>query len=496
MSHTPETENLLRENQRLIQRNHELESQVFRISQELEFLKRQLFGRKSERFIPADNMQLNLELEGIEQKQPAVLTQQISYKRSKPSEDKKQPVRMELPAHLIRKEEVIEPGVDLRGAKRIGQVETEILEYTPGKLYVRKIIRPKYALPQEKGIVIGDLPSLPLPKSNAGSSLLTHIIISKFVDHLPFYRQVQQFRRQDVPIAESTINGWFSAVADLLEPLYEKLKEKVRRSDYLQTDETPIKVLDQNKQGSTHKGYHWVYYAAQEKLVCFDYQKGRGRAGPKGFLKDFHGVIQVDGYKAYDIFDDTKHTRLLGCMAHVRRKFEQSRINDKARSEYALDRIRELYMIERKAENISYEQRKSLREEKSVPILQDLRQWMEDQYKQVLPKSGIASALFYALNHWERLIRYVEDGRYQIDNNWVENAIRPVALGRKNYLFAGSHDGARRAAIIYSLLNTCRKNNIEPSVWLEDTLNRINDHPISQLDDLLPCTWKPSTLQE
>jgi transposase len=496
MSQAPGTENLLRENQRLIQRNNELESQVFKISQELEFLKRQLFGRKSERYIPADSNQLPLELEGIEQKQPEVQIQQISYKRNKPSEDKKQPVRLELPAHLTRKEEVVEPGVDLTGAKRIGQVETEILEYTPGKLYIRKIIRPKYALPQDQGIVIGDLPSLPLPKSNAGAGLLTHIIISKFVDHLPFYRQVQQFKRQDVPIAESTINGWFSGVADLLEPLYEKLKEKVRRSDYLQTDETPIKVLDQNKQGSTHKGYHWVYYAPLEKLVCFDYQKGRGRAGPKEFLEDFQGVIQVDGYKAYDIFDDTKHTRLLGCMAHVRRKFEQTKINDKVRSEYALDRIRKLYMIEREAAGISYEQRKRLREEKSVPVLKDLRQWMEDQYKQVLPKSGIASALFYALNHWERLIRYVEDGRYQIDNNWVENAIRPVALGRKNYLFAGSHDGARRAAIIYSLLNTCKKNEIEPNDWLLDILNRINDHPVNQLDDLLPSRWKPSANQE
>jgi len=482
---------LLREqNQVLTEENFSLKSQLFKITQELEFLKRQLFGRKSERYVPTDDAQLNLALEGIELKEPPLQLQEINYQRKKPTEDKKRPVRMELPAHLKRKEEVIEPDVDLEGAKRIGEVTTEVLEYTPGELYVRKIVRPKYVLPQDQGIVIGQLPTLPLPKSNAGASLLTHIIISKFVDHLPFYRQVQQFKRQGVSIAESTINGWFNGVGDLLEPLYEKLKEQVRQSDYLQTDETHIKVLDKNKQGDTHKGYHWVYHAPMEKLVCFDYQKGRGRAGPREFLKDFHGVIQVDGYKAYDIFDDTEHTRLLGCMAHVRRKFEQALNNDKNRSEYVLNKIKELYLIERKADGMNAEQRKALREEESHPILKKMRQWMEEQYKQVLPKSVIGNALGYALSLWERLIRYIEDGRYEIDNNWVENAIRPVAIGRKNYLFAGSHDGARQAAIIYSLLNTCKKNNIEPYKWLHDILNRITDYPINQLENLLPNNWK------
>lgn len=467
-----------------------LKSQLFKATQELEFLQRQLFGRKSERYVPIDNAQLNLSLDGIELKELSVQTEKINYQRKKPGADKKQPVRLELPAHLHREEKVIEPETDLKGAKKIGEVITEVLEYSPGELHVTKYIRNKYALPDDQGIVIGELPTMPLPKANAGASLLSHIIISKFVDHLPFYRQVQQFKRQGVTIAESTISGWFNGVADLLEPLYEKLKERIRQCDYLQADETPIQVKDPLKPGKTHKGYYWVYHSPIDKLVCFDYQKGRSRAGPTTFLKDFKGMIQVDGYKAYDIFDDTSQTRLLGCMAHARRKFEQSLNNKKEVAEHAMKKFQKLYQIERQATGMTYEQRKELREEQAVPVLNELRDWLEEKYKEeVLPKSKIAMALAYSLNSWERLIRYLEDGRYEIDNNWVENAIRPVALGRKNYLFAGSHDAAQRAAIIYSLLDTCKKNNVEPRQWLQDILIRIIDYPVNQLEYLLPNNW-------
>jgi transposase len=480
---------LKEQNKILSEENFTLKSQLFQFEQELDFLKRQLFGRKSERYIPVDDAQLKLSLEGVEQKQKTAQLQEIKYKRQKPAADNKQPVRLELPAHLRREEEVIEPEVDLNGAKRIGEVVTEILEYTPGELHVKKYIRPKYVLSADQGIVIGELPSMPLPKSNAGASLLTHIIISKFVDHLPFYRQIQQFRRQGVTIAESTINGWFNGVGDLLEPLYERLRQQVVQCDYLQTDETPIQVQDPVKRGKTHRGYYWVYHSPIKKLICFDYQEGRSRAGPARFLKDFKGMIQVDGYKAYDIFDDTARTRLLGCMAHARRKFEKSLKSKKEWAEQALEKFRMLYMIERKAAGMSYGQRKELREKESLPVLEGMRSWMEEKYQDALPKSAINLALSYSLNSWVRLTRYLEDGRYEIDNNWVENAIRPVAVGRKNYLFAGSHDAARRAAIIYSLLNTCKKNNINPATWLNDILCRITDYPVNQLENLLPNKW-------
>ena len=249
---------LVTENTLLKEQINLLKSQLFKATQELEFLQRQLFGRKSERYIPVDEAQLTLSLEGIDLKELPGQIEEIKYQRKKPAADKKQPVRLELPVHLRREEKVIVPETDLTGAKKIGEVVTEVLEYTPGELYVKKYIRHKYVLPADQGIVIGELPSQPLPKANAGASLLSHIIISKFVDHLPFYRQVQQFKRQGVTIAESTISGWFNGVGDLLEPLYEKLKERILECDYLQTDETPIQVKDPLKPGKTHKGYYWV----------------------------------------------------------------------------------------------------------------------------------------------------------------------------------------------------------------------------------------------
>jgi hypothetical protein len=313
-------------------------------------------------------------------------------------------------------------------------------------------------------------------------------LISKFVDHLPFYRQVQQFKRQDIDIAESTITGWFTASCKLLEPLYYTLVSRVRSSSYLMADETPIPVQTKDKPGSTHKGYHWVYYAPLEKLVCFDYRKGRGREGPDEFLGHFQGMLQTDGYNAYDIYDKRDGIILHGCMAHARRKFENAKDNDPKRSEYVLERMRQLYLIEREARDrdLSFEQRKYLRLEQSLPVLQELEAWMKEQLPDVLPKSSIGQAISYTLGLWNRLTRYINHGQVEIDNNLIENSIRPVALGRKNYLFAGSHEAAQQAAMIYSFLGTCKINNVEPYSWLKKTLTRIPDQSIQKLDELLP----------
>lgn len=239
-----------------LQQYKELQAENLYLKQELAQLKRMIFGSKSERFIPTDTGQLSLEMDIPEQTQPEIETEELSYTRKKPSKEKESPVRMPLPLHLPRKEHIIEPEVSTEGAKKIGEEITEILEYTPGKFYVEKYIRPKYALPKEEGIVIGELPSLPIPKGNAGPGLLSHLMISKYVDHLPFYRQAKQFKRENITIAESTINGWFSAACRLLEPLYDQLKKQVLQTNYLMADETPIPVLTKDKPGSTHKGYH------------------------------------------------------------------------------------------------------------------------------------------------------------------------------------------------------------------------------------------------
>ena len=466
----------------------EQEAEILYLKQELAQLKRMIFGSKSERHLGNDPSQLSLGL-GVEAVTPSEKeTEQITYTRNKSDNKKGTAIRLVLPSHLHREEHIIEPGEDVTGARKIGEVVTEILEYTPGKFYVERYVRPKYVLAKEERIVIGELPSLPIPRGNAGAGLLAHLLISKFVDHLPFYRQVQQFKRQDIDIAESTISGWFAASCRLLEPLYETLVKKVQRSIYLMADETPIPVQTKDKPGSTHKGYHWVYYAPLEKLVCFDYRKGRGRDGPEDFLGSFRGMLQTDGYVAYDIYEKKDGITLFGCMAHARRKFENSKDNDPQRAEYVLDRMRKLYMTEREARenNLSSDQRKELRIEQSLPVLQELEKWMKEQLPDVLPKSSIGQAITYTLGLWNRLTRYIDNGQVEIDNNLIENSIRPVALGRKNYLFAGSHEAAQQAAMIYSFLGTCKINNIEPYGWLKNTLQRIPDQSIQKLDELLP----------
>ena len=422
---------LQKENIELSSKVSSLTAELLYYKQELAQLKRMIFGSKSERHIGNDPSQLSLGLDVETGTPPEKETEQITYTRNKSDNKKGSAVRLALPSHLYREEHIIEPEEDINGARKIGEVVTEILEYTPGKFYVERYVRPKYVFPKEEKIVIGELPSFPIPRGNAGAGLLAHLLISKFIDHLPFYRQVQQFKRADIDIAESTISGWFAASCRLLEPLYETLVKKVQQSIYLMADETPIPVQTKDKPGSTHKGYHWVYYSPLEKLVCFDYRKGRGRDGPEEFLGSFRGLLQTDGYVAYDIYEKKDGITLFGCMAHARRKFEKAKDNDLKRAEYVLERMQQLYLTEREAreKSLSFEQRKELRVEQSLPVLKELEKWMKEQLPDVLPKSSIGQAITYTLGLWNRLTRYIDNGHVEIDNNLIENSIRPVALG-------------------------------------------------------------------
>jgi len=400
------------------------------LQQELANLKRMLFGSKSERHIGEDPSQLALNL-GFEQT-PSTEPQkeEIAYSRKKPV--KKGHGRESIPAHLPREEQTLMPEEDVTGMDRLGQAETEYYKYEPGKLSVIKIIRPKFVDKQSGRILIAPLPTLPVPSSNAGPSLLAHIVVSKYMDHLPLYRQSQILKReQGVHLAESTLNDWFSATCRLLEPLYDVLQRRVQKSHYLQADETPIPVQTQDKPGATHKGYLWVYHSPPDKMVVFAYSKSRSRQEPGEFLQSFQGALQCDGYQAYDMYEKIEDIVLLACWVHARRKFEQSLDNDKLRSEYAMEKIRQLYLIEREAEGMDVDQRRALRQEKSVPVLQELKTWMMAQLNEVLPKSPIGKAIQYTLGLWDRLERYTQDGTWLIDNNRIENSIRPVALGRK-----------------------------------------------------------------
>jgi transposase len=451
------------------------EAKIDQLQHQLEKLQRLFHGSKTERFIASEDIQ-----------HQATISK--SKKEASSNDSAKGHGRPKLPANLPREEIILEPTVDLTGATMIGVVETEILEYIEAKIIVKKYVRGKYLMP-DGSIIIADLPSLPIPRGNVGPGLLTQLVVSKYVDHLPFYRQRQMFKRLGVELAESTINDWFQAGCDLAAPLYDCLKSQVLGGNYLMADETPIAVLTEDKPGSTHKGYYWVYYNPVQRLVFFDYQKGRGREGPTELLNDYKGALQADGYAGYVAFDDNPNITLLACMAHARRKFDEAQKNDQTRAEHALILIQKLYDIERKAREsqLDYAQRKELRLVEAKPVLDEFYQWLkENEPPKTLPKSAIGGAITYTLNLWSRLLRYLDDGKYEIDNNLIENSIRPVALGRKNYLFAGSHEAAQRAAMIYSFFATCKINNIEPSEWMTKMFTLIPDHSIQRLEELLP----------
>lgn len=457
---------------------------------ELDQLKRLVFGSRHERFIPTTpEEQLSLEL-NVEQKEitPAP-AQKIEYTRVQPTTntEKINTGRMRLPADLPRERVVIEPSEDVTGMDKIGEEVTEELERIPGKLFVRQYVRPKYARRHGEGVVIASLPARPIDKGIPGPGLLAQIVIDKYTDHLPIHRQQQRFEREGIKLPSSTLTDWIAATCALLEPLYEALKQEVLSSNYLQVDETPIKVLDKKKKGTTHRGYHWVYHAPLKRLVLFDYREGRGREGPEELLDGFIGWVQSDGYAVYEQLK-RKEITLLNCMAHGRRKFDEAKDNDFARASYVLTEMQKAYAIEREAreQGLSHEQRLQLRQEKAVPVLTALKSWMIENYKAVVPKSPIGQALHYFLERWDKLMLYTTNGMLEIDNNLVENAIRPVAVGRKNYLFAGSHNGAERAAMLYSFLGTCKLNDINPFEWLRSTLDQIPNHPINRIAELLP----------
>jgi transposase len=403
---------------------------------------------------------------------------------------------MQLPEHLRRETIVIEPEEDMSGCRKIGEEITEELEYQPGELFVNQFVRPKYVCPvvdeeaeSDMKIVIADLPSRPLEKCIAGPGLLAQIVIDKYIDHLPVHRQMQRFARTGVNLPLTTLITWIGSLCTLIEPLGQALTDLVLSSNYLQADETGIKVLDKNKKGAAHQGYFWVYQDSRKNFVFFDYQPTRSKEGPDMVLKDFRGKLQTDGYETYSHFDDLEGVEQANCMSHARRKFFDAKDNDVGRTDYVLQQMGLLYAIEAKARDWSTDDRLALRQQEAVPILDKLGAWMKTEYPKLPPRSAIAKALAYSITRWKKLCLYSTDGNLCIDNNPIERSIRAIALGRKNYMFCGSHQAARRAAMLYSLLGTCKMHRVNPYEWLKDVIIRIPSHPINSIDELLPHLW-------
>ena len=478
-----------------------LQEVILKMSNELRNLRRMMFGRKSERFIPEDPSQLSLSFDGVETLDEERETEVIQAKEaqqvaivSKKTKNTDKGARRVFAEHLERRDEIIEPESIPDGSKRIGEEVTELVEYKPGELYVRRLIRPKYALGGGEGVIIAPMPTTPLPRTNAGASLLAHLLVGKYQDHLPLHRQIAIFSREGMHLKASTVSDWVQSAAELLEPLYFKLRERVMGSTYIQMDESIIPVLDKDSPGATKKGYHWVVRSPELKSLFFHYDKGsRAKYVAVDILKNYKGAVQSDGYGAYDIYEKKRGVTLLCCWAHIRRKFEQALAEDPERATEALKMIGELYAIERyaKEKNFTTAKIKKLRKQKAYPRIQEFEKWLEAIVTsgRLLPKSAMGKAIGYAYSLYPRLARYVMDGRYQIDNNMAENAVRPLALGRKNYLFCRTHEAAYHTAIIYSLLGSCKLWDINPEEWLTDVFNRIGDCKQSKLEELLPHKW-------
>jgi len=489
-------EQLLTENAALKTENLRLVDLVEEKKQELEWLKRQIFGQKSERFIATGDAQYSLVLEGLSEAQPPEpKTQTITYSRKNPNANKTPHGRDEIPAHIPRVTIEIPPDFDTTGMEKVADKVSEQLEYKPPEFYVNRYVRPVFAttLNGRRTLISSDLPPLCIDKGKLGATVVAHTIISKCQDHLPHYRIANMISRDcTMGIPESTIRDAFKQGTILLSAIVHRLEQLALSSNYLQMDESSIRVMIQPTQGKSHRGCMIVRHAPLEKIILFDYQKTRNVERGKKLLTNFQGTLQSDGLNLYPIICEELKLTQAGCMDHCRRGFEKALTNDKLRTTQALDLIRPLYAMEETARQngLAPEKRLELRKEKSVSAFEAFIAWCDETLKQTTPKSPIGKAICYTLNRKTELGRFLEDGNIELSDILIENAIRPLAVGRKNFMFAGSEDGARRLAIGYSIIGTCLRNGLNVRNYLNYVLKELPKRMVKNIDDLLPMNWK------
>jgi transposase len=406
-----------------------------------------------------------------------------------------------LPKSLKRQRVVHDLGKDSRQCpqcqsdlKRIGEEVSERLEYVAASLVVIEEACQKYACPKGCTVITAAKPMAPIEKGLAGPGLLAQVAVSKYGDHLPLHRQAEIFRRHGVELSRQTMCDWMRGCADLVSPLYELMKQRVLGSKALQTDDTPVPVLDPELP-RTRTGRIWTYVGDDgHPYTVYDYTPNRSRDGPEEFLKEFRGYLQADAYSGYDHFYEEPQRGIVevACWAHSRRRFFEAQSSDLMRSTVMLAYIRLLYDVEREAreQKLGSEARRALRQEKSNPILEDIHVYLEREQSQVLPKSPEGQAIAYTLSNWKALIRYCDDGDLEIDNNGAERSLRGIAVGRRNWTFLGSDNGGKTTAMLTSLIATCKRLRIDPFAYLRDVFERISHHPKNRLGELLPDHWK------
>jgi len=474
-----------------------LETQEQRLRQMqhwLEQLLRQRYGQKSERLDENQLFLFAVEIAGTGQAVPPE-PPSAAPKPNPPGHG-----RQRLPQSLERRRVVYDLAEQQRQCpqcqgqlRRIGEEISERLEYVPASLQVIEEVCQKYACPKGCTVVTAEKPLAPIEKGLAGPGLLAHVAVSKYGDHLPLHRQESIFARQGVELSRQTMCGWMRECAELVSPLVEVMKQRVLSSKAVQTDDSPVAVLDPELP-HTRTGRIWAYVGdADHPYTVYDYTANRSRAGPDEFLKGFRGYLQADAYSGYDeIYKDAaRGVTEVACWAHARRKFFEAQSSDLMRSMVVLAYVHLLYEVECEArqKSLKTEERRALRQARSKPILGDLKAYLERERPKVLPKSPEGQAISYTLSNWEALVRYSDDGDLEIDNNGAERSLRGVAVGRKNWMFFGSDNGGRTAAVLSSLIATCKRHHMDPFAYLRDVFERISTHPHNRLEELLPDQW-------
>ncbi len=478
----------------------EAEAEIDRLRNLVKTLQRSQYGRRSERL---DQDQLDFGLEDLdadvaraEAALPAVATEKAQQEPAAKE-------RLSLPDHLEREDVTLDIKADTcpccGGAiHQIGETVSEVLDYVPARLRVIRVRRPKYGCRACGKLHQAPAPERPIAKGLATAGLLAQVIVSKYCDHVPLYRQSQIFARQGVTLNRSTLANWVGGAAWWLEALHARLAEQVFASSKLFADDTTVPVLDPGR-GRTRTGRLWVYArddrpwgGTDPPAAIYYYSPDRKAERPAGHLKRFKGILQVDGYAGFEQLTTSGAIALAACWAHTRRKFyDVHQATGSPIAEETLRRIGALYTIEQSIRGKPPEERLRFRNVRSRRLVDAMRPWLERQLRRVPARSGLAEAIRYALARWEALCRFLDDGRIELDTNTVERAIRPITLGRKNHLFAGSDGGADRWAVIATLITTAKLNDVEPYAYLKDVIERMaSGHPMARLDDLLPWNWK------
>ena len=497
---------------KLTEQNESLQSRIKELTAQVAWLNRQLFGRKSEKLPIIDPNYPDLfagmlpeNAQQIADAHDEAVEKIVKTKEERRQEKKNRIMMEDLP---VLEQVILTPdNLDTNLYKKIGQEVTRIVEHKPGQLYIKEIIREKWGLKDNtstapkgmSGVLIAPMPLLPIYKGIAGASLLAEIMLQKYEYHMPYYRQIKQYSHLGMKgLTESTVDGWFKQTMELLRPLYEVLKAEVMKSDYVQADETTTPVM--NKE--THKAakeYLWMVRAVIQRLVLFHYDQG-SRAGAViealANRYNFKGYLQCDGFAGYETaFKTNPDVLLVNCMVHIRRHLEQALDENRPMAEHGLKEIQHLYKIEHICDDaqMSFDERKAKRQELSRPIMEAMKLWMETEGVKYSESSLIGKAITYAYTRWDNMMRYLDDGRLLLDNNLAENEIRPVTLGRKNYLFCGNHEAAQNMAVVCSLLATCRNHDVNPRDYLNDIISQMPYHTKASYEELLqllPHKWK------